>query len=78
MGHLGTRNGDHEVDLVVEGPEDQVLAIGPVTLNSRGGMYVRLPGGLNFQGRWKKEVAGIQTEPGRVKTQPGYSAAFMA
>lgn len=29
--------------------------IGPVTLNSRGGMYVRLPGGLNFRGRWKKK-----------------------
>lgn len=27
VGHLRTRNGDHEVDLVVEGPEGQVLAI---------------------------------------------------
>ncbi|WP_018297340.1 DUF4236 domain-containing protein [Corynebacterium lubricantis] len=27
--------------------------IGPVTLNSRGGMWVKLPGGLNFRGRWK-------------------------
>lgn len=27
--------------------------IGPVTLNSRGGMWVSLPGGLNFRGRWK-------------------------
>ncbi|MDK6260010.1 MULTISPECIES: DUF4236 domain-containing protein [Corynebacterium] len=28
--------------------------IGPVTFNSRGGVYVKLPGGLNFRGRWKK------------------------
>ncbi|UFU06080.1 ATP-binding protein [Ruania halotolerans] len=27
VGHLRTRNGDHEVDLVVEGPEGQVLGI---------------------------------------------------
>lgn len=27
VGHLRTRNGDHEVDLVVEGPEGQVVAI---------------------------------------------------
>ncbi|AFH91565.1 DUF4236 domain-containing protein [Corynebacterium pseudotuberculosis] len=27
--------------------------IGPVTLNSRGGVYVKLPGGLSFRGRWK-------------------------
>ena len=27
---------------------------GPVTFNSRGGVYVKLPGGLNFRGRWKK------------------------
>lgn len=27
VGHLRTRNGDHEVDLVVEGPDAQVLAI---------------------------------------------------
>lgn len=27
--------------------------VGPVTFNSRGGMYVKLPGGLNFRGRWK-------------------------
>lgn len=26
--------------------------IGPVTLNSRGGVYVKLPGGLSFRGRW--------------------------
>lgn len=28
--------------------------IGPVTFNSRGGVYVKLPGGLNFRGHWKK------------------------
>ncbi|AZA08472.1 MULTISPECIES: DUF4236 domain-containing protein [Corynebacterium] len=27
--------------------------IGPVTLNSRGGVYVNLPGGLHYRGRWK-------------------------
>ncbi|WGY03758.1 DUF4143 domain-containing protein [Nocardioides sp. QY071] len=27
VGHLRTRNGDHEVDLIVEGPEGQVLGI---------------------------------------------------
>lgn len=27
--------------------------VGPVTLNSRGGLRVRLPGGFNFRGRWK-------------------------
>lgn len=27
VGHLRTRNGDHEVDLVVEGPEGQILGI---------------------------------------------------
>ncbi|WBT08383.1 DUF4236 domain-containing protein [Corynebacterium sp. SCR221107] len=27
--------------------------VGPVTLNSRGGVYVKLPGGLSFRGRWK-------------------------
>ncbi|KGN34187.1 ATPase AAA [Knoellia sinensis KCTC 19936] len=27
VGHLRTRNGDHEVDLVVEGPEGQVLGV---------------------------------------------------
>ncbi len=27
--------------------------IGPVTINSRGGIWVKLPGGLNYRGRWK-------------------------
>lgn len=27
--------------------------VGPVTFNSRGGMWVNLPGGLNFRGRWR-------------------------
>ncbi|QPK80256.1 DUF4236 domain-containing protein [Corynebacterium lizhenjunii] len=27
--------------------------IGPVTLNSRGGVWVKLPGGLNLRGRWR-------------------------
>ncbi len=27
--------------------------IGPVTINSRGGAWVKLPGGLTFRGRWK-------------------------
>ncbi len=27
--------------------------IGPLTINSRGGLWVNLPGGLNFRGRWK-------------------------
>ncbi|MHD0176429.1 DUF4236 domain-containing protein [Corynebacterium diphtheriae] len=27
--------------------------IGPVTINSRGGIWVKLPGGLTFRGRWK-------------------------
>ena len=27
--------------------------VGPVTLNSRGGVSVRLPGGFSFRGRWK-------------------------
>ncbi|AZA10675.1 DUF4236 domain-containing protein [Corynebacterium gerontici] len=27
--------------------------VGPVTLNSRGGVYVNLPGGLHYRGRWK-------------------------
>ena len=25
----------------------------PVTFNSRGGVYVKLPGGLHYRGRWK-------------------------
>lgn len=29
--------------------------IGPVTLNSRGGFWVNLPGGLNYRGRWRKK-----------------------
>ena len=28
--------------------------IGPLTLNTRGGYYVNLPGGLHFRGRWRK------------------------
>ncbi|MCF1694608.1 DUF4236 domain-containing protein [Corynebacterium argentoratense] len=28
--------------------------LGPVTVNSRGGLWVRLPGGFTFRGRWKK------------------------
>ncbi|AKK11860.1 DUF4236 domain-containing protein [Corynebacterium uterequi] len=28
--------------------------IGPITINSRGGLWVNLPGGLNFRGRWRK------------------------
>lgn len=28
--------------------------IGPVTFNSRGGVWVNLPGGLTFRGRWRK------------------------
>ncbi|WP_448852780.1 DUF4236 domain-containing protein [Corynebacterium sp. 335C] len=28
--------------------------IGPVTFNSRGGVYVNLPGGLGWRGRWRK------------------------
>lgn len=28
--------------------------IGPLTLNSRGGLWVNLPGGLSYRGRWKK------------------------
>ncbi|WP_018024850.1 DUF4236 domain-containing protein [Corynebacterium ulceribovis] len=27
--------------------------VGPVTFNSRGGVWVNLPGGLTFRGRWK-------------------------
>lgn len=27
--------------------------IGPVTINSRGGVWVKLPGGLTYRGRWK-------------------------
>lgn len=27
--------------------------VGPLTFNSRGGMWVNLPGGLHFRGRWK-------------------------
>ena len=27
--------------------------IGPVTVNSRGGVWVNLPGGLTFRGRWR-------------------------
>lgn len=27
--------------------------VGPVTFNSRGGMWVNLPGGLNYRGKWK-------------------------
>ncbi|QGU05539.1 DUF4236 domain-containing protein [Corynebacterium comes] len=27
--------------------------IGPVTINSRGGIWLDLPGGLNYRGRWK-------------------------
>lgn len=27
--------------------------IGPVTINSRGGVTVKLPGGLTYRGRWK-------------------------
>lgn len=27
--------------------------IGPLTVNSRGGVWVKLPGGLNYRGKWK-------------------------
>lgn len=27
--------------------------VGPVTFNSRGGVYVNLPGGMHYRGRWK-------------------------
>ncbi|APT85482.1 DUF4236 domain-containing protein [Corynebacterium aquilae] len=27
--------------------------VGPVTFNSRGGMWVKLPGGFTFRGRWR-------------------------
>ncbi|WKD60460.1 hypothetical protein CCICO_02040 [Corynebacterium ciconiae DSM 44920] len=27
--------------------------VGPVTFNSRGGVWVNLPGGLTYRGRWK-------------------------
>ncbi|MDU0478956.1 DUF4236 domain-containing protein [Staphylococcus chromogenes] len=27
--------------------------VGPVTINSRGGVWVNLPGGMTFRGRWK-------------------------
>lgn len=27
--------------------------IGPVTVNSRGGVWVNLPGGMTYRGRWK-------------------------
>lgn len=27
--------------------------VGPVTFNSRGGIWVNLQGGLNYRGRWK-------------------------
>ena len=27
--------------------------VGPVTFNSRGGVWVTLPGGFNYRGRWK-------------------------
>ncbi|MDR7330278.1 DUF4236 domain-containing protein [Corynebacterium guangdongense] len=27
--------------------------VGPLTINSRGGVWVKLPGGLNYRGRWK-------------------------
>lgn len=27
---------------------------GPVTVNSRGGVYVNLPGGLAWRGRWRR------------------------
>ncbi|MFI5505130.1 DUF4236 domain-containing protein [Corynebacterium kutscheri] len=28
--------------------------IGPVTINSRGGIWVKLPGGFTYRGKWKK------------------------
>lgn len=27
--------------------------VGPVTVNSRGGLWVKLPGGFTYRGRWK-------------------------
>ena len=27
--------------------------MGPLTINSRGGVWVKLPGGLTYRGRWK-------------------------
>lgn len=27
--------------------------MGPVTVNSRGGVWVNLPGGMTYRGRWK-------------------------
>ena len=27
--------------------------VGPVTFNSRGGVWVNLPGGMTYRGRWK-------------------------
>jgi hypothetical protein len=27
--------------------------VGPVTVNSRGGVWVKLPGGFTYRGRWK-------------------------
>lgn len=29
------------------------LKVGPLTFNSRGGLFVNGPGGMNFRGRWK-------------------------
>ncbi len=27
--------------------------VGPLTINSRGGLWVKLPGGFTYRGRWK-------------------------
>ena len=27
--------------------------VGPVTFNSRGGVWIKLPGGMTYRGRWK-------------------------
>lgn len=27
--------------------------VGPVTINSRGGVWIKLPGGLTYRGKWK-------------------------
>lgn len=27
--------------------------MGPMTVNSRGGLWINLPGGLTYRGRWK-------------------------
>lgn len=46
-------NKNSWINLSKQGASGSVK-VGPVTFNTRGGFWVRLPGGFNYRGKWKK------------------------